>query len=223
MKYPTDITLVGATGLVGHELLFILSHIKEVSQIKAITRSPLGKVPPRTDNIILNLEQMSSHAMALSSQVFICCLGTTLKKAGSKEAFKQVDLTYVLEFAKIAEACGAKKLLVISAMGANADSAFFYNQVKGEMEQGLRNLAIPQIEVFRPSLILGKRKEARRSEDLAQKLSPWTNKFLIGPLKKYRAIKAQDIARAMGIAVLNFQPGFYVYDSDKIQEIADNK
>ncbi|MBV2167643.1 MAG: oxidoreductase [Bdellovibrio sp.] len=223
MNYPTDVTLVGGTGLVGHELLLILSHLQQISTIKAVTRSPLGRVPPHTDNIILDFNKLNNYADVLKSPVFVCCLGSTIKKAGSQEAFRQVDHDYVLDFARIAEKSGAQKLLVISAMGAHPHSRVFYNRVKGEMEKDLRELKIPQIEIFRPSLILGERKERRTGEEWAQKLSPYLNPLLRGPLRKYRAIQARDIAKAMAIAILNFQPGFHVYESEQIQYIADQR
>lgn len=223
MIYPTDVCMTGVTGLVGHELLLLLAHIDEIKSIKAVSRRPLGRIPPKTDNIILDFENLEKHQEALKASIFICCLGTTIKKAGSQEAFRKVDYDYVVKFAKVAEHVGAQKLLVISALGADSESSIFYNRVKGEMEQTLRNLKIPQIEIFQPSLILGERKEVRRGEEFAQKISPVLNHLLVGPLRKYRAISANDIARAMAIATLNFHPGFHVYKSDHIQRIADQR
>lgn len=221
MVYPTDVCMVGASGLVGHELLLLLSHIDLVRSVKAITRSPMGRLPPKCENLILDLDKMEDHIDAMKAGVFICCLGSTIKKAGSKEEFYKVDHDFVLRFAKIAELCKAQKFIVISAMGADANSAFFYNQVKGQMEKDLRSLNIPQVEIFRPSLILGDRKEKRRAEEIAQKLNPLMNKILVGPLKKYRGIQATDIAKGMAIATLNFHPGHFIYESDEIQKIAD--
>lgn len=215
------ITLVGSSGLVGGELLAILPFLQEVDLVKAVSRSPLGRLPPRSENIVMSLDDLEARAEFLKADVFICCLGTTIKKAGSQEAFRKVDYEYVVDFAKVAAQVGAKKLLVVSAMGANAHSRIFYNRVKGEMEEAIKALAIPQVEIFRPSLILGERKEARTGEDLAQKLYPVLKPLLLGPLKKYRAISATDIARAMAIATLNFHPGQHTYESQKIQAIAD--
>ncbi|MNK38593.1 Aspartate-semialdehyde dehydrogenase [compost metagenome] len=222
MNYPIEVCFVGASGLVGHELLLLLAHIEHVSAIKAVSRSPMGKLPPRVDNIVMNLDYLQDHAEALKADVFICCLGSTIKKAGSQAAFRKVDYDYVVQFGKIAEKAKAKKLLVISAMGADSDSKIFYNKVKGQMEEALYDLDIPQIELFRPSLILGERKEQRRGEDFAKKLSPLLNTFMIGPLKKYRPIQAETIAKAMAVAALNFHEGRYVYESDEIQNIADS-
>ena len=218
-----SVTLVGASGLVGSDLLQILGYLDEVQSIKVITRRPVGKLMTHIENFVLNFDNLSAHKEALKSDVFICCLGSTIKKAGSQEAFRKVDFDYVLEFAKIAEAVGAKKFLVISAMGANAQSLVFYNRVKGEMEEALRSLKIPQIEIFRPSLILGERKERRPGEEWAQKISPVLNRILLGPLKKYRASPARDIAKAMAIATLNFREGYYVYNSEHIALIANQK
>lgn len=221
MQKSQTVTIVGASGLVGSELLQILGYIDEISAIKVVTRAPVGKMMPQMENIILNFDKLGDYAETLKADIFVCCLGSTIKKAGSQEAFKKVDLDYVVNFAKVAEAVGAKKFLVVSAMGANPESKIFYNRVKGEMEKALKDLKIPQIEIFRPSLILGERKEKRAGEEWGQRLSPFVNKILVGPLRKYRGITAKDIAKAMAIAILNFQAGFYVYDSEQIQHIAD--
>lgn len=221
MQYPADVCLVGASGLVGHELLLILSHLEQVRSLQAITRSPLGRIPSKVENILLDFNSLNTHAEISKASVFICCLGSTIKKAGSPEAFRKVDYEYVLQFAKLAEKAQAQKLLVISAMGARANSKIFYNRIKGEMERDLRQIKIPQIEIFRPSLILGERKDSRPGEAWAQRLSPLLNPLLQGPFKKYRAIKASDIAKAMAIATLNYNPGLFIYESDEIQRIAD--
>ncbi|WII73949.1 oxidoreductase [Bdellovibrio sp. 22V] len=223
MKFPISVTLVGGSGLVGSELLQIIGLLGEISSIKAVSRSALGKLPKDTENIVMNLDQLKDRKDLLKADVFVCCLGSTIKKAGSQEAFRKVDYDYVVEFAKVAEAVGAQKLLVVSAMGANKESSIFYNRVKGEMESALRELKIPQIEIFRPSLILGERKEHRAGEKFAQKITPVMNAILRGPLKKYRPIAAKDIARAMAIAMLNFQPGFHIYESDQIDHIAHQR
>lgn len=221
MIYPTDVCIAGASGLVGHDLLMIIAHLDQISKVKAISRSPLGKIPNKVDNLILDFEGLESKAEALRAGIFICCLGSTIKKAGSQEAFRRVDHDYVVKFAKIAESVKARKFLVVSAMGADSESKVFYNRVKGEMEEALYDLDIPQIEVFRPSLILGQRKEERAGEQIAQKVAPFINPLMIGPLKKYRAIQANDIAKAMAIATVNFAEGRFIYESDEIQAIAD--
>lgn len=222
MNFPTDICMTGATGLVGNELLLLLGSIEHVSHVTALSRKPLGRFSAKIENVVLDFDKLANYSSSLKAHTFICCLGTTIKVAGSQEAFRKVDYDYVMEFAKIAEKAKAQKFMVISAMGANANSSVFYNRVKGEMERDLRALAIPQIEIFRPSLLLGERKEHRTGEAIASKLSPLMNALLIGPLKKYKAIAAKDVAKAMALAALNFTEGKFIYESDEIQRMSDS-
>lgn len=206
----------------GGEVLLQLAHSGRVSKIKAVTRSSLKNISSnKTQNIVADFEGLEKYQEALKADVFICCLGTTIKKAGSQAAFRKVDYEYVLKFAKIAEAVKASKFLVVSAMGANPKSAVFYNRVKGEMEEALSQLDIPQVEIFRPSLLLGERKESRFGEGLAQKLNPIINVILSGPLKKYRAIEAVDVAKAICRCALTFKAGRFTYESNQIQEFAN--
>lgn len=215
-----DIALIGATGLVGSLLLDKLAAMNEVRSIKAITRKPLDKVPLKTENIVIDFNRMQEFASELKADVFICCLGTTIKVAGSQEAFHRVDYDYVVQFAKIAEQNHASKFQVVSAMGADTNSTVFYNRTKGEMEKKLKELKIPQIEIFQPSLILGERKDKRAFEDLAQNLAPKLGFIFKGPLQKYRPIKATDIAAAMAKTSLQSKGGQFTYSSNQIQEIA---
>lgn len=221
MNNPTTFCIAGCSGLVGSELLNILSNVESVQKIVAISRSPLGRIPARAENIIVNFDHLEKYTKSFQAHVFICCLGTTLKQAGSKKNFETVDFDYCLSFAKIAQEVGAQKLLLITAMGSDPHSLFYYSRIKGRLENEVRRLNIPQIEIFRPSLILGNRKTKRPLEDFAQKLSPIFDVVLRGPLKKYRSIKAENIAKAMAVASLNFNPGLYIYDSLEIQRIAD--
>lgn len=218
-----DIALIGATGLVGNLLLEQLAKSNEVRSIKAITRKPLTKVPQKTENLVINFDRMWEYADQMKADVYICCLGTTIKVAGSPEAFRRVDYDYVVQFAKIAEQNQAKKFQVVSAMGADAKSSVFYNRTKGEMEEQLKKFRIPEIEIFRPSLILGERKDKRAFEDIAQSLAPKMNFLFKGPLEKYRPIKATDIATAMAKTCTRLELGPIIHSSNQIQSIAANR
>jgi len=218
-----DIAIIGATGLVGNLLLEKLAQSNDVQSIKAITRKPLSKIPYKTENIVIDFNRMQEFAGELKADVFICCLGTTIKAAGNQEAFHRVDFDYVVQFAKIAEQNHAKKFQVVSAMGADANSSVFYNRTKGEMERKLKELKIPEIEIFQPSLILGERKDKRAFEDIAQNIAPKLNFLFKGPLEKYRPIKATDIAAAMAKTSLQSKAGHYTYKSNQIQELASAK
>lgn len=216
-----EVSIIGATGLVGRQLTQILEHLPELNKIKVFSRSPLGKMSAHVENYVINFDNLEKYEDALKADIFICCLGTTIKKAGSQEEFRKVDFQYPLTFAKIAEKTGAKKLLVITAMGADSDSSVFYNRTKGELEDRLRELKISQVEIFRPSLILGERKESRTGEDIAKKIFSLLKPIFPRFLNKIRPIESADIAKAMAIATLDFREGFYIYPSEKIQRIAD--
>lgn len=218
-----NVAIIGATGLVGSLLLERLAQSNDVQSIKAITRKPLTKVPYKTENIVIDFNRMQEYAHEITADVFICCLGTTIKAAGTQDAFHRVDYDYVIQFAKIAEQNHAKKFQVVSAMGADASSSVFYNRTKGEMEKKLKELKIPQIEIFQPSLILGERKDKRAFEDIAQNLAPKLNFLFKGPLEKYRPIKATDIAAAMAKTSLQSKAGQFTYSSNQIQNLAAGK
>ena len=210
------ICIVGASGLVGSHLVQQLVESSQVTEVIALTRSPLLSSHPKVKNQIVDFETLPS----IPADVYVSCLGTTIKVAGSKDAFRKVDHDYVLNFGKMAEKAGGKKLYVVSAMGANPQSSVFYNRTKGEMETDIARLLIPEIGVLRPSLLLGHRKESRPLEVAAQKAFPVLNGLLQGPFKKYRAIHAKDVARAIFRLISNGSPGFSVYDSDQIQSLS---
>lgn len=185
----TRVLLTGATGLVGGHLLRLLIADARVSQIIAPTRRPL---PPADKVVNLVEADLTDVLRPLETAVDLvfCCLGTTRKQAGSKEAFIYVDYTLVVDTALAGLRLGAKHLLVVSAHGANAHSPLFYNRVKGEMETALRHQNWPRLTLFRPSLLLGERADKRSAESLFTPLL----KILPG---NWRAVAAQDVARAM--------------------------
>jgi uncharacterized protein YbjT (DUF2867 family) len=215
-----SVALAGSTGLIGSLLLEKMVRDRRITKIKALSRRPLSVSSDKVENILLELDRLPHEAQRLRADVFVCCLGTTIKTAGSEEAFRKVDYEYVLEFARAAQACNAKKFLVVSALGANPDSRVFYNRVKGEMEQDLQSLNLFALDIFQPSLLLGARNESRPGEAWAQRLSPLFTKALIGPLKKYRPIQAEDVAQALLHRVHVTSRGLRVFTSEDIQKLA---
>lgn len=187
------IAIIGTTGLIGEHVLQILSSDKRVKKIHALGRRRPDASPNTLQFHKLELVDLP-HAPALDADHWICALGTTIKKAGSPENFKKVDLDAVVEFAKLAERSGAKSLHVVSAVSANKDSAVFYNKTKGQMEDQVGKLKIQSIHFYRPSLLLGNRREFRLGEKIAICLAPLYSPLLIGPLAKYRPIEAYQVA-----------------------------
>jgi uncharacterized protein YbjT (DUF2867 family) len=188
--------LIGATGLIGAHCLQELIMDNEFAQIEAWVRRPLDLSHPKLQSIIMNLGDIPQIVSTDATHIF-CCLGTTIRKAGSQNAFRKVDYEYVVELAKLAERSHVEKFLVISSIGANAESGNFYLRVKGEMEEAVKSLSIPAIIIIRPSMLLGKRQEFRLGEQIGKGLMLVFNFLLVGKLRKYRGIKSVTVAKAM--------------------------
>ncbi|MFS2221268.1 NAD(P)H-binding protein [Pantoea sp. B65] len=183
------VLLTGATGLVGSHLLGLLIADARVSEIILPTRRALPPMDKVVNRVAEDLTEVL-RSLDTAIEVVFCCLGTTRKQAGSKEAFIHVDSTLVVDSALAGQRLGAQHLLVVSAHGANAHSPFFYNRVKGEMENALRDQNWPRLTLLRPSLLLGDRPQQRGAESLLAPLF----KMLPG---NWRAVEARDVARVM--------------------------
>jgi uncharacterized protein YbjT (DUF2867 family) len=207
---PQHILLAGATGLTGEHLLDRLLSEPTVARVLAPTRRPLA-AHPHLENPVGDLQSLLPQ---LSGQVdtAFCCLGSTIKQAGSQEAFRAVDHDLVLAFARRARELGARHLVVISALGANPNSSVFYNRVKGETEQALKAMDWPQLTIARPSLLLGARHEFRLGERLAAPLLRW----LPG---KYRGIDACALARALWRLALEEEDGVRVIEPSDLRRL----
>jgi len=203
--------LAGATGLVGRELLPLLLESPTYAQLRALVRRPLGISHSRLQEITVDYDRLPALGDALKVDDVFCCLGTTLRKAGSKAAFEQVDHSYVLALAKAARAAGARRFLVISAVGSSEHAAAFYSQVKARMEKDVMALGFESTHILRPSLLLGDREERRPAERLSQRLSPLLAPLLSGPLRKYRPVEASEVASAMLSLAQGAQAGVHVH------------
>jgi uncharacterized protein YbjT (DUF2867 family) len=209
--------LYGATGLIGKQLVRYLLESPEYSRVTAVVRRPLHLRHPNLQEVVADFDQLEKYSDLMAGDDIFCCLGTTMRKAKTKEAFRRVDFDYPLQIARIAKRNGAQKFLLVSAIGANKHSPFFYNRVKGELEEKLAEIGFPQLLIFRPSLLLGDRKEFRLGEKSAILLSPILSLFLIGPLQKYRAIDAKQVAYAMyRSAVKEWSQAIIVLESDQM-------
>lgn len=192
-----NVMVLGATGLTGGLVLDRLLEQPEVNRIVAPVRRLPARVRPGFEPRVIDFDNMTGHRDLFAVDVLICCLGTTLKTAGSRSAFRQVDYDYALTAARLAREAGARGLILMSAVGASARSRVFYSRVKGELEDAVRGLGFPHLVIYRPGLLLGKRQEHRIAESLGAAIMPLLNPVLIGPLQKYRAIEAERVAAAM--------------------------
>jgi uncharacterized protein YbjT (DUF2867 family) len=216
-------TLLGASGLVGGHLLELLSREAAYARGTVIGRRPLGLERKSVREFVVDFDRPESFREHLAVDDVFCCLGTTIKKAGSQEAFRKVDSEIPAAVAREARAAGARQFLIVTAVGANAKSGVFYNRVKGEVEASIAALDFPGgLKVFHPSLIMGERSERRPAERVAMALMTATRPLFAGGLARYRAIDAVAVARAMLHAALRepAAPGVQVYEGARLFDLA---
>jgi uncharacterized protein YbjT (DUF2867 family) len=191
------VLLLGATGLTGGLVLENLLAASEVTQVIAPVRRAIPVEHQKLQAVAVDFAHLEEHADLFRVDVIVCCLGTTIKQAGSKKRFREVDCGYALKAAELGRQQGARGFILMSAIGASATSPVFYNRVKGELEEALKGLGYPYLSIYQPGLLLGERAEHRTAEALGMKAMPAINSLLLGPLKRYRGIEAATIARAM--------------------------
>lgn len=213
--------IAGATGLTGSKLVEVLLEHPEYDKVIVFVRRPLALEHPKLEQIHVDYYRIEDYKKHFQVDDVFCCLGTTIKKAGSQKAFRKVDYDYPVALAQLAKSAGAKNFLVVSAMGADSRSNIFYNRVKGQMEDRLKKMELPALHIFRPSLLLGDRKEFRLGEKAASLISPVFSPLLRGRMKKYKPIQAEQVAKAMCAAVQSDGDGIHIYPSDKIVELAE--
>tara|TARA_R110002110_G_scaffold79732_6_gene208057 strand:- start:384 stop:1067 length:684 start_codon:yes stop_codon:yes gene_type:complete len=190
--------VAGASGLVGGLLLKRLLAAPQYERVLAVTRRDLGTGHQKLRQITADFGALDAALVGTGpmDDVF-CALGTTIRKAGSEAAFRKVDHDCILAFGQAAKQAGAKRFLLISAVGANARSRVFYSRVKGETEEALTALGFPALDIFQPGLLLGARSERRPTEAAFIASMPLINPLLLGPAKIYRGISAAALAAAM--------------------------
>jgi uncharacterized protein YbjT (DUF2867 family) len=206
--------LAGSTGLIGNQLLHLLLNDVAYDKVIALSRKPLETSHPKLQNVVLEVDQLKQHTDLKADDVF-CCLGTTIKQAKTKDAFRNVDFDYPLELAKILHANGAKQFLLVSALGSDRNSRIFYNRVKGEVEAAITAVGFETFHIFKPSLLVGSRKEQRSGEDAAKVFYKIFG-FLIP--QKYKGIESIKVARAMLAMAKENKSGVLIHESDSLQK-----
>ena len=209
------VLLVGATGEVGSKLLARLLADDRILYVTIWSRRAIDLNNPKLTTRIVDFENLPPESDDDIDAV-VCCVGTTIKKAGSRKAFREVDYDICLNVATWAESQGINQFHVISANGANPDSLFFYNRVKGEMEEALFQLPIPYMYVYRPNLIDSDRSEKRPLERFAILLFRALNPLLIGPFRSLASIKSERIAQGIHTRLFDAQVGYHIIASKNI-------
>lgn len=214
------VILVGASGLIGSNLLSALIQSDQISRILLLLRTSLNISDPKVHELIVNFDELKTYKADLKGDILYSCLGTTRGATPDENLYRKIDLQYPLDLAKIGSENNISQFHLVSSMGANAKSPNSYLRLKGELEEKLKELSLPSLHIYQPSLLTGKRKEYRLAEKIAIPVFKLIEPLLIGPLKKYRSIKAETVARAILNQSLKELKGTFIYPSIQIQELA---
>lgn len=212
--------LIGATGLVGGHTLRLLLESPAYSKVIAVSRRPVAFNHKKLVRVETGFDHLASALQGSKADDAFCCLGTTIRQAGTKAEFHKVDYGYALEFAHSVLRNGAKNFLLVSAIGAQSRSPVFYNRVKGLLEKEISALDFQQVSIFRPSLLVGDRVEDRPGEAIGVRLSALIAPFLRGPLRSMHPINGSDVAGAMvAAAQIRESAKVSVYRYDDMQAL----
>ena len=212
--------VAGGNGLVGSRLLQTLVVTPECARVIAVSRRPLIYDHPKIGNRIARFEKLEESLAGTHADVAFCCLGTTLKSAGSQEAFRVVDFDYTVAFARAALKAGVKRFVLNSSVAADPAAKNFYLRVKGEAEAAIVKLGFASLDILQPSLLLGVRSEFRPAELAAMGVLPLVSPLMLGKLEQYRSIRASVVAAAMVGATRSGRKGVYRYTWRGIHELA---
>ncbi|GAF11415.1 oxidoreductase [Bacillus sp. JCM 19046] len=201
--------IIGASGLVGSHLIRELLSNDQYAQVTALVRKPLGLTHPKLQEHIIDFDRLEEEYPDVHADDVFCCLGTTIKKAKTKKKMYTIDVEYPYTVARLARARGMQHLLLVSSVGANPHSRFFYSRIKGELEDKLIALNLPSLSIFRPSLLVGDRAEFRFGEKLATRFYQAVSPVLPTSLKATIGIEASTVAKAM-VRVSSIKPNRFV-------------
>lgn len=215
-----NVILAGASGEVGKRLLNKLIANNLVSSVHLVNRQVQPINHPKVIQHHVDFENLSPLQNTPQFDLAFCCLGTTIKKAGSKAAFEKVDFQYTCQFAQLAKQHGCHRFAVISSVGANANKGGFYLETKGRMEECLRDMNWPSLYLFRPSLLIGKRQEFRIGEQIGGVFSKLFSPLLQGALHRYRPIKMDMVASAMNAITTSAKIGVNIVEGKEILNLA---
>lgn len=212
--------LLGASGLIGGELLKLLLADPNYSKVKIIVRKKLPVTNEKLEQIIADFSTVEANKEKLQADVVFSCLGSTKKKTPDLKEYYQIDHDYPLLVAKLTKDQGVKSFHIISSLGANSSSSGFYLRMKGETEDDIAKIGFKSFHIYRPSLLTGDRKEKRIVENVGEIIMKVIDPLLFGSLKKYRSISGKTVASAMHKQSLVDSTGKFIYPSDKIKELA---
>ena len=212
--------IVGASGLIGSELVKILLKQPEYSEVLVLVRKKIPLTEQKLHQQIVDFERLNDYLTVINGDVLFCCLGSTKGKTPDKSEYWKIDHDYPVQLAQIAKQNGIKQYHLVSSIGADENSSSFYLKMKGSTENDIKKTGVNSLHIYEPSLLVGNRQDNRLLEKITATLMGLINPLLIGRWKKYRSIQAKQVAFAMYKQSLINQTGEFIYSSDKIQEIA---
>ena len=213
--------IIGSTGLIGSELLNLLLESPHYAKVITFVQRDTGIKHPKLTQHIIDFDKPETYKELVVGDDFFCTIGTTIKKAGSKEAFRKVDFEYPRQFAAFALLHKVKQFLIISSLSADAKSGNFYLKTKGEIQDFLKDCNFESVAVLQPSLLLGNRTEFRLGEKVGAFFMKTLSFLFLGNLKKYKPIEGETVAKALLKIAQKNDTGFKIYESDAIQEIGN--
>jgi uncharacterized protein YbjT (DUF2867 family) len=202
--------VAGASGLIGKYLLNVLLEDAFYDAIVPLARRPLAIDSPKAEQRIVDYDRLSAADLAGATHLF-CCLGTTMKTAGSREAFRRVDYEYCERFARLGREAGATRLMLVSSAGASPKASAFYLKTKGETEEAVSALGFEALHIFRPGVLMGQRDEERPDERLAARISRAFEFLMVGSLSKFRPMPAGVLSASMAAAGERGESGKHIH------------
>ncbi|WP_372751708.1 NAD(P)H-binding protein [Labilibaculum sp.] len=211
--------IVGGSGFTGRKLIDLLLQDEQITKVYALLRHKIDLTHDQLVQVLVDFENLSFAAITESCDLAFCCLGSTIRKAGTKDNFRKVDFDYVLAFAKLCEQHAVSDFHFISAIGANPKSIFFYQRIKGEVEQFIRTQSFNSVVIYRPSVIYGNRKEFRPFEAFAAWISRNLYFHFVGKLKRIAAVTGDQLATTIYLESKKRVVGCCIIESEKISQI----
>lgn len=213
------VLLAGASGLVGGCLLQLLTESNQIEKIVLLSRKATKHSHPKITEYLVDFDAPNSYASLVIGDLVFCCLGTTIKVAGSQQNFIKVDCTYPIDMAKAAKANKVPAFHLVTALDANASSSIFYNRVKGQVQDAIAAIGFDVCCFYQPSMLLGERTSKRPAERVGQKMMVFLD-FLIPA--RYKAISGISVAQAMLRLALTPKQGLQIIPSDELSKLARN-
>jgi uncharacterized protein YbjT (DUF2867 family) len=212
-------TLVGATGLIGSYLTEELLNDPYFDTVRILIRRPIDITYPKLEKKIVDFNDSDSLLVALSnSDVLFCAVGSTMKKVkGDKDAYRKIDFDIPVKLARFCKMTGCEKFILVSSAGANAKSMNFYQRLKGETDEAVKEAGLKTVHIMRPSLLLGERKEFRFGENIGKAVMTSLSFFIP---EKYKAIQGKDVAKVMLALAKKNGEGYFIHENREIRRLS---